>query len=176
MNKRLFYTLFIFAFLLCFNKKLEAQHIVEKDGYTISVYNFKEIEPLLNPSTNNDTVYVFNFWATYCAPCIKELPHFEKANEVYADKKVKVILISLDFKAQIETRVVPFLKRKDIKADVVVLSDPDANAWIDKVSPSWSGAIPATLVVKGDKREFYEKEFTYEELQSVINQFLNQSN
>lgn len=172
MNRNLFYTIFLFAFSLCVNNTLKAQSIVQKDGYTIPVYNFEEIEPLLNPSTSNDTVYVFNFWATYCAPCIKELPHFEKVNETYADKKVKVVLISLDFKSQIETRVIPFLKRRDIKSEVVILSDPDANAWIDKVSTSWSGAIPATLVVKGNKKEFYEKEFTYEELQSVINQFL----
>lgn len=172
MNKKLYCSLLLSLFSLCVVTTLRAGNVVEKDGYSIKVYNFDQIEPLFHPSADNDTVYIFNFWATYCAPCIKELPYFEKVNEMYADKKVKVMLISLDFKSQIESRVIPFLKRKDIKSEVVVLSDPDANSWIDKVSPSWSGAIPATLVVKGEKREFYEKEFSYEELQSVINSFL----
>src|SRR5690606_6809447 len=45
----------------------------------------------------NDSIYVINFWATWCKPCIKELPAFEKIASEYADKKVKVLLVSLDF-------------------------------------------------------------------------------
>ncbi len=151
---------------------IQAQQIIQNSSYKIPIYNFNQIEPLFNPATNNDTVYIFNFWATYCAPCIKELPHFEKIGQEYTDKKVKIILVSLDFKSQIESRVIPFLQRRNILSEVVVLSDPDANSWIDKVNPNWSGAIPATLIVKGNRKEFYEKEFTYEEIKSLTNKFL----
>lgn len=151
---------------------IQAQQIIQDSEYKIPIYSFNQIEPLFNPAVNNDTVYIFNFWATYCAPCIKELPHFEKINQEYTDKRVKVILVSLDFKSQIKSRVIPFLHRRNISSKVVVLSDPDANAWIDKVSPNWSGAIPATLIVKGSRKEFYEKEFTYEEIRSLTNKFL----
>ena len=165
--------LLIFGFLFTVGFfSIHAQQIIEKKGYKIPVYNFTEIEPLFNPSGNNDTVYIFNFWATYCAPCIKELPYFDRINNEFSDKKVKIILVSLDFKAQIESRVIPFIKRRSIQSEVVVLSDPDANSWIDKVSPEWSGAIPATLVVKGNDKEFYEKEFTYDEINSLTTKFL----
>ncbi len=157
--------------LLIFPALLHAQQTVKASGYTIPVYNFQQFEPFLHP-TSKDTTYVINFWATYCAPCIKELPFFEQAGKDYASKKVKVILVSLDFKAQIESRVIPFLQRGKITSKVLVLSDPNANAWIDKVDPSWSGALPATIIIKGNKREFYEKSFTQNELNQLITKFL----
>lgn len=160
-------------FLLFINIVNSQEDIIEKEGYKIPMYNYTQIEPLLNPDNSDNTIYVFNFWATYCAPCIKELPHFERIGKEYADKNVKIILISLDFKAQIESKVIPFLKKRGITSEVVLLSDPDANSWIDKINPSWSGAIPATLIVKGNKKEFYEQEFTYEELKSVITKFID---
>ncbi|WP_165026651.1 TlpA disulfide reductase family protein [Dysgonomonas sp. ZJ279] len=140
----------------------------------IPVYTFDEIEPMFHPETSNDTTYVFNFWATYCAPCIKELPHFEAIGKKYANEKIKIVLISLDFKSRIENGIIPFIEKRNIKLPVIVLADPDANAWIDKVDPSWDGTIPATLIVKKGEKAFYSKEFTYEELDLLITKFLEQ--
>ena len=121
----------------------------------------------------NDTTYVINFWATWCAPCVKELPYFEELNQKYEDKKVKVILVSQDFSKQLETKLKPFLEKNKLQSEVLVLIDPDANSWIDKVNPVWSGAIPATVVYKSDKNEFYEKSFeNFEELEEIITPFL----
>ena len=49
-------------------------------------------------NADSDTVYVLNFWATWCAPCVEELPSFEKLNKAYAGKPVKEVLINTDFK------------------------------------------------------------------------------
>lgn len=151
---------------------LQAQQTVKPSGYSIPVYDFNQFEPLLHPQSG-DSTYVFNFWATYCAPCIKELPYFDQIGKEYASEKVKVILVSIDFKSQIESRVIPFLERRKVTSEVLLLSDPDANAWIDKVDPSWSGALPATLVVKGNQWEFQEKSFTYDELKQLVSKFLS---
>jgi hypothetical protein len=87
---------------------------------------------------------------------------------------VQVILVSLDFTNQIESRLIPFIEKHNLKAKVILLDDPDANTWIDKVSPEWSGAIPATVIKKGRKEAFYEKSFhSFEELQQIIKPFLN---
>jgi thiol-disulfide isomerase/thioredoxin len=128
--------------------------------------SFDELEPLL--CKQNDTVYVINFWATWCKPCIKELPDFEKLNETYADKKVKVYLVSLDFPNKHEELLLPYLKKNNIKSQVIHLTDTDANSWIDKVSPLWSGSIPATLIYKGNSAEFHETTLTYEELKNIV--------
>ncbi|WP_321334224.1 TlpA disulfide reductase family protein [uncultured Bacteroides sp.] len=153
---------------------IEAQQTVKAGGLAIPIYNYTQLEPLLHPSADNDTTYVFNFWATYCMPCIKELPYFDQIAKEYASEKVKVVLISMDFKSKIASQVIPFIKKRNVQSPVVVLSDPDANSWIDKVSPVWSGALPATLIIKGKAREFYEKSFTYDELQVLTTKFLKQ--
>jgi thiol-disulfide isomerase/thioredoxin len=122
---------------------------------------------------NSDTTYVINFWATWCSPCVKEIGYFQELHEEYASRKLKVILVSLDFPNQKEKRVVPFLEEKGITAPVKLLSDLDYNGWINLVDPSWSGAIPATLIYNSDGRVFLEKELTRNELYEHVEQILD---
>jgi len=114
--------------------------------------------------TGKDSTYVVNFWATWCAPCIKELPHFEKLSAEHTAEKLAVLLISVDFKSKLTSAVVPFVKRKNLKNRVFLLDESNPQEYIDRVDPSWSGSIPATLFIKGDKRKFLESELTYEQL------------
>lgn len=111
-----------------------------------------------------DSTYVVNFWATWCAPCIKELPHFEKLKAEYKSDKLAVLLVSLDFKSKLTSNVIPFVKRKNLKNEVFLLNESSPQEFIDRIDPSWSGSIPATLFIKNDKRKFVESEFTYEQL------------
>lgn len=138
---------------------------------TVSVksYEFSGLEYYLHQ--NNDTTYVVNFWATWCVPCVAELPNFEKINAKYKQDKIKVILVSLDMAKMIETKLLPFIKDKQIKSQVLLLRDPDADSWIPKVDPAWSGAIPATVIYNKHSRRFYEKSFTYDELEKEIINF-----
>ena len=119
---------------------------------------------------DTDTVRVINFWATWCAPCVAELPSFEKLNRKYAGQKVEVILVSNDFKKQVETKVKPFVAKKKLKSRVVFMDESNPNNWIDRVSPDWSGAIPATLIIAKRKNQylFFEKQLTYEELEAAV--------
>lgn len=136
----------------------------------VPVYKFDEFEPLLNK--DDGKIYVVNFWATWCKPCIKELPYFETIAAKYADQNVEVLLVSIDFPKLLEKQVIPFIEKNQIKSPVVLLDDTGANEWIPKVDESWSGAIPATVIYKGDEREFYEQSFTLEELEQELNTFL----
>lgn len=136
----------------------------------LEIYDYEGLRPFL--TTTSDKTYIVNFWATWCAPCVKELPYFEKLNSSYADKKVEVILVSLDFPKKYDTHLKPYIKEKNIKSKVVALNDMDSNMWIPKISEDWSGAIPATLIYNKDKRQFYEKSFTYDELETEVKHFL----
>lgn len=138
----------------------------------LELVNFAEFEAKYLQQTSSETTYVINFWATWCKPCIKELPYFEELNKNYKDKDVKVVLVSLDFPKQIEKQVLPFIKKHDLKSEILLLDDPDSNSWIPKVSEEWSGAIPATLFVKGSTQKFYETSFTYDELETELKTIL----
>jgi thiol-disulfide isomerase/thioredoxin len=116
---------------------------------------------------NNDTLYIVNFWATWCKPCVQELPDFEKINTEYKNQKVKVILVTLDFKEELKKRVIPFIKKNKYSTEVILLDEVDGS-FIDKVSKDWSGAIPATLLIKNKKKEFIGKKTNYEELKEKI--------
>jgi len=137
----------------------------------IQVYNFEEFIPLLHQK--NDTTYIINFWATWCIPCIKELPAFEKVNTEFGKQKFKMILVSLDFGKEVVKRVRDFKNNRQILAEVIILDDPDGNSWIPKIDEDWSGAIPATIIYRKDKWQFYEHSFTYDELKNEVKKFLN---
>ena len=162
----------LFALFTLGLANVQAQEkLAEFADLPLVVTDYAGLEPLFQQ--RNDTTYVVNFWATWCGPCIKELPYFERLNREWKDKKVKVVLVSLDFKSQIRTRLMKFLEKKQLESEVVVLHQSNANDWIDKVDPSWSGSIPATLVYNRQKRAFYEQEFyNYEELVSIVKSFI----
>jgi thiol-disulfide isomerase/thioredoxin len=137
----------------------------------IPVLDFAEFEPQLH--LDNDTVYLVNFWATWCVPCIKELPAIEKIAEEFKNDKLKIILVSLDIPNQLNNRLIPFIRKHQVKSKVIVLNDPDFNQWINRVDPNWSGAIPASLIYTKSQRSFYEQSFSYGELETIIKQILN---
>ena len=133
---------------------------------------FDEMEPILHPE--NDTTYLINFWATWCGPCVKELPYFEEATQTLKGKAFKTILVSLDMEKLIDKKLIPFLNYNKIQSEVVLLLDGKAHKWIDKVDPNWSGAIPITIVRRGEQYAFYEKEFHSEqELLDIVNPILD---
>lgn len=143
---------------------------VAEDLPELEVYDYEGLKKFL--STSSDKTYVINFWATWCGPCIKELPYFEQLNSNYSDKKVEVILVSLDFPKKYDSSLKPYIKKNKLQSKVIALNDVDSNTWIPKISEDWSGAIPATLIYNKDKRQFYERSFTYDELETEVKQFL----
>lgn len=108
--------------------------------------------------TDKNNIYIVNFWATWCGPCIAELPYYQSFYEKNTDKNVKLILVSLDFTNEIE-KVNKFLAKKSLKPKVYIMNDTDQNEFINKVSEKWEGTIPATWFVnnKNNKKLFLEK-------------------
>ncbi|WP_243643638.1 TlpA disulfide reductase family protein [Tenacibaculum sp. M341] len=137
----------------------------------MEVLNYDQLAPMLQK--DDGKTYVINFWATWCKPCVEELPAFEKLHETYKDKNVEVILVSLDFPNQIESELIPFIKDRNLQPKVIVLDDPNQNKWINGIDKSWSGSIPATLIYNKNKRSFFEQSFSYELLTKELQQFIN---
>ncbi len=120
--------------------------------------------------TKNGKIKVVNFWMTGCKSCVEELPHFEQLHRSFGNQ-VEVILVSLDKESAEITKVNPVLERNRITAKTLLLDEVDANTWINKVEPTWTGAIPATVVIdQNNQRHIYQKSLTYSELVKIINE------
>ena len=171
MNKILVIIIVSIIFSSCKTEVKPEENLVAEKSSEIKIeeINYDGLELLLNK--NNDKTYVINFWATWCKPCVEELPAFQKLHETYKDQNIEVILVSLDFKNQVETRLIPFIKEHNLQPKVVLMVDPDQNAWIPKVSSEWSGAVPATIIYNKNNRKFYERSFTYELLENELINF-----
>lgn len=147
------------------------KNIINKEGVVLEVYDYEGFESFLN--RDDGKTYVINFWATWCKPCIEELPYFEQLNKNYKDKDVEVILVSIDMPRMIESQLIPFIKKRKLQSKVILLDDPKENVWISKIDENWSGALPATLMYKSNTKAFYEQSFVYEELEDQLLKILN---
>jgi thiol-disulfide isomerase/thioredoxin len=145
--------------LACTSPRKDRVEIIKIDG----------LQKLLKEE--NHKLHIINFWATWCKPCVKELPQFTELARTHPD--ISISLVSLDFIQDLETKVYPFLDKKDIDLRVLLIDELDYNLWIDLVDPSWSGAIPATLIIEPatGHRKFLEKEFENNELEIEIQNF-----
>lgn len=138
-----------------------------------TVYDsMQQLESRIQELGSTNTI-VIKFWATWCKPCIEELPLFEKLHERYARKNVHVLLVSLDFKSELDKKFIPFLQNAHLKPEVILFADQDANTWIPRIHEAWDGAIPATVVLRGNLKSFHLGKFdSFEGLESFVLPFV----
>jgi len=138
----------------------------------IPIYgNFDDLKYIFEQKS--DTTYVINFWATWCKPCVEELPYFETLHEEYTGEKMRVILVSLDFPNKLETKLVPFINEHKLSSEVMVLTDDRYNEWIDWVDSDWDGGIPVTMIYNQTDKKFYRGQFANDkELMELVGGFL----
>jgi thiol-disulfide isomerase/thioredoxin len=134
--------------LICMNCML-----MKADAQSVELLKFDELNSRV--TSTNDTLYVINFWATWCKPCVEELPSFEKCNDEYKNGKFKMLLVNLDFNSQVNKSVIPFINKKNLRCEILHITETDPNSWINKVDEKWSGAIPATVIYQNGKKLFF---------------------
>lgn len=143
-------------------QKIEALKITDLENYI---------------AAKDDGVVVVNFWATFCKPCLEEIPYFIKITDSFAAQKVKLVLISLDMSSFYPNTLTSFVNKKGYTAPVLWLNETDADYFCNRIDKSWSGAIPATLIVnnKTGYRKFFEDELSAEKLREAIEEALQPS-
>lgn len=144
---------------------VSAENVILKES------NIVEISELVNKK--NDTLYVTNFFATWCGPCIRELPHFTKKMKELEGQPVKWSYINLDQKSDWETKVKPFTAEYGINNHTILLDletlTPD---FFRNNFKQWDGAsIPYTMMRKGDKVDETVGMMTEDELNRKISSF-----
>jgi thiol-disulfide isomerase/thioredoxin len=148
--------------------KLPANRSAGNPEADVQIVNTTELLSLIG--TKDDTVRLFNFWATWCKPCVAELPYFEELNKLKKNEKFRLYLVSLDFRENYKKRLIPFMKKKNIESTVLLFDGGDPNVWIDKIHPDWNGSIPASLVTYKNQNCFEENSF---DSVNSLNNFIN---
>ncbi len=129
-----------------------------------------KITDVANLIEKSDSILVINFWATFCVPCIEEIPDLIKYTNLNKKDRVKLYLVSLDLPEYYPSKIKKFVAKKKFKASVTWLDETNADYFCPIVSQNWSGAIPATLIVNKKKgyRQFYEKKLSAPEIKKAI--------
>lgn len=124
-----------------------------------------ELEKIIAESR---TPLIVNFWATFCKPCVEEIPYFQE--EVKKHKNVQLLLVSLDLKDYYPGKIRKFAEQKQFTAPILWLNETNADYFCPKIDPKWSGAIPATLFVntKTGYRKFFEEQLSVDTLRKEI--------
>jgi thiol:disulfide interchange protein len=115
----------------------------------------------LDTAVLDGKVVVMNFWATWCVPCIQEIPSFNKLHRELAAKGVAVVGVSMDEDA---TRLAPFLKKHPMDYTVAVAPD--------SLRQQYGEALPVTLVFdrKGKQVKRFDGFTSEADLQAAIRQ------
>jgi thiol-disulfide isomerase/thioredoxin len=119
---------------------------------------------------NSNKPTIINFFATFCKPCLEELPYFQEMVKRYDKAGVQLILVSLDMLQAYPKKIGAFAAKNKIVAPIFFLDETDADLFCPKVDQSWSGAIPASLFVnnKIGYRKFFEDQLSKEQVEKEI--------
>lgn len=139
---------------------------INSKAQSIQVVKFNELKQRIFNQT--DTTYVVNFFASWCAPCIKEIPAFLQLMNSTQNTKTKVLFVSVDFKTDAEKNLEHIINKLHLPP-IYLLDEPNGNVWINEIDNNWSGGIPATLIIKKNKkRKFIVNSLTYHKLIKLI--------
>ncbi len=137
------------------------------NAQTIPAWKITVLEEWIQKS---DSPVIVSFWATWCKPCLGEIPYFEALAAKYKDKGVRLLLVSLDMKEDYPKAIVATIQKRKFASEVVWLNETNADYFCPKIDNSWSGALPATLLVNNKKgyRKFFEEAIPEEKLEQEI--------
>jgi thiol-disulfide isomerase/thioredoxin len=149
-------------FMLCLSLtagKLHAQ-VIEK-------WKLSDLKTAIKKA---DKPTIFNFWASFCLPCIEEVPYFQQLVKKYDSAGVRLVFISVDPSENFPDKLKAFTAKYKFTYPVKFLDETDADLFCPAVDKNWSGAIPASLFInnKTGYRKFFEEQLTRTQLEKEI--------
>ena len=140
---------------------------------TIPKWKVTALEEYIKKS---ETPVIISFWATYCIPCVKEIPYFQELVKKYEEKGVKLLLVSLDFKEAYPAKIKKFSGKMKFTAPIVWLDETNADYFCPKVDSKWTGVMPATLFINNKTvyRSFFEEEIPKVKFEEEILKMIGQ--
>lgn len=156
----------VFNYWNCAEK--EKPDKLDKKRNSIHVINTDSLKNII--SQNQGNVIFINIWATWCEPCVREFPDIVRIFNEYKNKDVKFLSLSVDSESDIDSLVIPFLKRQNAEFPVYIVDEKSSESIINFLNPDWSGAIPVTIIFgkNGEQRKFLSGLQHYPELKNYI--------
>ncbi len=141
--------------------------VIACSGQQIKKIKITDLEKTI---TESQAPLIISFWATYCKPCLEEIPYFQEEVKKHEKDSMQLLLVSLDMDDYYPGKIKSFVRKHKFTVPVLWLDETNADYFCPKVDPKWSGAIPATLFVNNKKayRKFVEEELTLEEFKKEI--------
>ncbi len=136
-----------------------------------------KITELQKTIAESKTPMIIVFWATFCKPCVEEIPYFQEEVKKHAKDNLKLLLVSLDLEDYYPAKIRTFVAKRKFTSPIVWLNESNADYFCPKIDSAWSGAIPASLFVnnKTGYRKFFEDQLSRECLQKEIMAILGKS-
>ena len=127
-------------------------------------------DSLLRYEERSSGITVINFWATFCKPCVEEIPHFMDVADRHVSEGVSLILVSLDLPDVYPGNLKAFIKKRKYRYPVYWLDESNADYFLPRIDTSWTGSIPSTMILnrKTGYRKFIESSLSEKELEEEI--------
>lgn len=150
---------------------------IEVDSSTVVLLSeFKAFEKIL--AQEKGKAVLVNLWATWCKPCVNEMPLLEKLHQNYKDKGIKVITLSMDEVTKIDSLVIPYWQAMNFSMDNYLIAAEDPGALVNQIDPLWLGLLPTTFIfnTNGEKVETVTGTMSYGGFEKKMLNVLNNVN
>ncbi len=164
--KSLFFTIFVSIMISSYPLFAEEKQTERKP--VIHDIKLNQIETLL--SEKKQGLIIINLWATWCPPCVAELPHFGNIYKQYSGKDLHLYLINIEGKQSKEKVLEPFLKKNPLPCPVYLLEGGNPEEFEKVLKTEISGALPVTIIYSSEGKliKKFEGSITETDIQSVL--------
>ncbi|HEQ60146.1 MAG TPA: redoxin domain-containing protein, partial [Firmicutes bacterium] len=122
-------------------------------------------------------ITVLNVWATWCKPCLEEMPELVRFFREYRSKGVRFLSVSADHPDTLDDRVRPYVEQQSIPFAVFVVGGESPDELVQAIDPRWQGSLPATFVfdASGARRQAWYEPIQYADLSGAVDALLEDS-
>jgi peroxiredoxin len=139
------------------DKREDAKKALEKwAGEPIALESLDEDGVARMAKNDGDTLLLVNVWASWCGPCVEELPEFVTMNRMYRRRAFRLVTISMD-EPEKKDAALKVLREKHVAATNYILAIKDRDKFAELLDKDWAGPLPHTLLIAPGGKVLYRK-------------------